>query len=150
MPQAWHVCIVQFPQRTEPHGGLFPKGKGKEAALTGVGGGTGRERVGDNRQWEPPQPSHLLHIYWESLLGGRRRLNIDGKQHLEIMEKVGATEYDIDQGRCGLSELVPYLLGGGSVGHALRVGDVGHDTANWEGFGWIPPQGGPQADREAT
>ena len=25
-----------------------------------------------------------------------------------------------------------------------------HDTAHWEGFGKIPPQGGPQADVKAT
>ena len=27
---------------------------------------------------------------------------------------------------------------------------MGHDTAHWEGFGWLSPQGGPQADGEAT
>ena len=40
----------------------------------------------------------------------------------------------------------PYLLGGGSVGHAVRVGDVGNDTLHWKGFGKIKPQGGPQYD----
>ena len=25
-----------------------------------------------------------------------------------------------------------------------------HDTAHWEGLGMIPPQGGPQADGDAT
>ena len=36
------------------------------------------------------------------------------------------------------------------VGHDVRVGDVGHYSLHWEGFGRIPPQGGPQADGEAT
>ena len=42
------------------------------------------------------------------------------------------------------------FCGGGSGGHALWVGDVGNDTMHWEGFGQIPPQGGPKADRETT
>ena len=42
------------------------------------------------------------------------------------------------------------LIGGGSVGHDLQVGDVGHDTAFWEVWGRILSQGGPKADREAT
>ena len=46
--------------------------------------------------------------------------------------------------------LGPDLLGGGSVGHDIRVKDMGDDTPHWEGFGRIPPQGGTQADREAT
>ena len=27
---------------------------------------------------------------------------------------------------------------------------MGHVTVHWEGFGWITPQGGPEADGEAT
>ena len=30
-----------------------------------------------------------------------------------------------------------------SGGHDVRAGDVDDDTVNWEGFGRIPPQGGP-------
>ena len=44
----------------------------------------------------------------------------------------------------------PDILGGGAVGHDLRVKDVGHDTPHWEGFGLITTQGGPQADGEAN
>ena len=47
-------------------------------------------------------------------------------------------------------DLGPELLASGPVGRALQVEDVGDDTPHWEGFGWIPPQVGPQADREAT
>ena len=43
-------------------------------------------------------------------------------------------------------DLGGYLRGGGSGGHALRVGDVGNDTAHREGFGRISPQGGLQGD----
>ena len=42
------------------------------------------------------------------------------------------------------------LRGGGPGGTAVWVGDVRDDTAHWECFGSIPPQGGPQADGTAT
>ena len=51
---------------------------------------------------------------------------------------------------CGCPDLGPDILGGGPVGNYLRVIDVGHDPTHWEGVGRIPPQGGPQADGEAT
>ena len=72
-----------------------------------------------------------------------------GPQPAETTAEVGVAESCVYQGRCGCPDLGPELLGGGTVGHDLRVGDVGHDTAHWEDFGRIPPQGGPQADREA-
>ena len=37
-----------------------------------------------------------------------------------------------------------------NFGNVVRVGDVGDELPYWEGVGRIPPQGGPQADREAT
>ena len=42
------------------------------------------------------------------------------------------------------------LCGGGSGGHALRVGDVGHDTVHREVLRRIPTQGDPQDDGETT
>ena len=66
------------------------------------------------------------------------------------MVEVGAADWGVELGGCGCPDLRIDLLIGGSVGHALRVGEVGHDTAHWESFGWIPPQGGLQADGEAT
>ena len=47
-------------------------------------------------------------------------------------------------------DLRPYLLGGGPVGHAVWVRDVGCDLLHWEGFGWITSQGDPKAHGEAT
>ena len=41
----------------------------------------------------------------------------------------------------------PLVLGGSAVYNDLRVRDRGHDTAHWEDFGQIPPQGDLQADR---
>ena len=66
------------------------------------------------------------------------------------MAEMGAAENGVYQVGWGCPYLGPYLLGGGSVGHALRVGDVCHDTLYLEGFEQIPPQGSPQADGEAT
>ena len=63
---------------------------------------------------------------------------------------MGAADWDIEQVGCGCPELGTYLLGNGSVGHAVRVRNVGHYTPHWECLGNIPPQGGPQAYREAT
>ena len=34
------------------------------------------------------------------------------------------------------------LLGGGIVGHVVLV----DDSLHWEGVGWLPSQGSPQAD----
>ena len=47
-------------------------------------------------------------------------------------------------------DLGPDILGGGSVGPVVRVGDVGDDTTHREGVGRIPSHVGPQADWEAT
>ena len=63
------------------------------------------------------------------------------------MAEVGAANSDVEHGGGVCPDLGPDLLGGGSVGHSLWVGDVGHDTAYLEGFGPIPPQVGLQADR---
>ena len=41
------------------------------------------------------------------------------------------------------------LLGGVAIGPAIRVRDMGPDTAHEEGVGQIPPLGGPQVDRTA-
>ena len=73
-----------------------------------------------------------------------------GPQTAESMVEVDTAELGDDQGGCGCPDLGPYIIGGGSVGHDLRVVDVGHDTTHWEGFGRIPPQVVPQADGEAT
>ena len=54
------------------------------------------------------------------------------------------------QGGSRCMDLEVDLHGGGLGGHDIRVVDVGNDTVHWEGFGQIPPQGGPKADRETT
>ena len=54
-----------------------------------------------------------------------------------------------EQGGCGYPDLRPYLLGSVTVGHVVEVGDFGDDPPKWKGVGRIPPQGVPQADREA-
>ena len=61
------------------------------------------------------------------------------------------TRYNsVEQVGCIFPDLGKDLLCGSSGVHYLRVVDVGCDTAHWEGFGNIPPQGGPQDDVEAT
>ena len=43
-----------------------------------------------------------------------------------------------------------FNLGGVSGGRPVRLGDVGHVTAHWEGFEQVPPHGGPRADGITT
>ena len=56
----------------------------------------------------------------------------------------------VDQVGCICPYLRENLRDSGSGGHAVWIGDVGGDTAHWEGFGWIPPKGGPQAGGKTT
>ena len=56
---------------------------------------------------------------------------------------MGAADGGDEQGGCICPDLRLNSLGGGPVGHAVRVGDVVHDPPYWDGFGQIPPQGGP-------
>ena len=63
---------------------------------------------------------------------------------------MGVANLDFDWGGSGCPDLRPDLLGGSTTGHALRFVVMGPNTTNEEGVGQITPQGGPQADREAT
>ena len=63
---------------------------------------------------------------------------------------MGADFLGDEQGGIGFPELGEDLRGSGSGGHALQVGYGSNDNAHREGFGSVPPQGGPQADRETT
>ena len=63
---------------------------------------------------------------------------------------MGATDKGAEKRVCGCPDLGPDILGGGKVGIVVRVGDVGDDSMHREDVGLIPPQGGPQADGEAT
>ena len=62
---------------------------------------------------------------------------IGGQQPLERAAEVVAADGGSEQGESGCPDLGPDLLGGVPVGHAIPVGDVGHDPLNWEVFGWI-------------
>ena len=63
---------------------------------------------------------------------------------------MGAVFQGFEKGVCGCLDLGENLLGGGSGGSNVRVRDVGDDTTHWEGFGRIPPQGGPKDDGMTT
>ena len=63
---------------------------------------------------------------------------------------MGAVDLDIEQGGSGCPDIGTDLLGGSAIGNAVRVRDMGPDTAHEEGVGRIPPQGGPQADGAET
>ena len=64
--------------------------------------------------------------------------------------EVGVTVQDVDKGGHIFPDLGKNLPGSVLVGHYVWVGDVGDDTAHWEGLGWISPQGGLQADVTAS
>ena len=63
---------------------------------------------------------------------------------------MGADESDIDQGGSGCPDIGTDLIGGGSIGTAIRVRYMVPDSNYEEGVGRIPPQGVPQDDRAAT
>ena len=47
---------------------------------------------------------------------------------------MGLADEGTEQGRCGCPDLGIDLLGGGTVGHAVQVEDVGDDPPHWEGL----------------
>ena len=63
---------------------------------------------------------------------------------------MGEADTVLEQGGGRFPELRPNIIGGDSVGPLVWVGDVGDDSVHQEGVGQIPPQGGPQTEREAT
>ena len=50
---------------------------------------------------------------------------------------MGLAEEGDEQGGCGFTDLGLDLLGGGPVGHVVRVVDVGDDPPHWGGVGWM-------------
>ena len=56
---------------------------------------------------------------------------------------MGTDDYIVEQVGCVCPDFGPYLLGGGSVGHAVRFVYVVGDTPYWEVCGWITLQSGP-------
>ena len=59
---------------------------------------------------------------------------------------MGASDSGNDQGGRGCLDIGADILGGGTIGPAIRVRDMGPDTVYTYGAGRIPPQGGPQTD----
>ena len=121
-----------------------------EADLTDRGGGTDEDRNCNHRLRDPPFSIHLLQVPWEVPIGVGRRLDGGGAQPTEGATEVDATIQGVGKVGRGLPDLRKNLLGSGLGDSSVWVGDVGYDTAHWEGFGQIPSQGGPHADGTAT
>ena len=64
--------------------------------------------------------------------------------------QVGAAVLGYEQGGSRYLDLGEDLRSGSSGGHAIEVRDMEYDTTHREGFGWIPPQGGPKAEGKTT
>ena len=73
-----------------------------------------------------------------------------GWQPVEGKAEVGETDEGYGKRGGGCLDLGTYILGGGPVRDDIRVEDVGDDPVHRESFGRISPQGGPQADGEAS
>ena len=69
---------------------------------------------------------------------------------MEDATEVGATDLGVGKRAWGLLDLGKYIRVSGPGSLDVCFGDVGDDTAHWEGFGRIPQQGGTQADSTAT
>ena len=59
---------------------------------------------------------------------------------------MGATDEGSGKKGCGFPDLGPDILGGGTSGIVVRVGDLVDDPIHWECVGNIPQQSVPQAD----
>ena len=69
---------------------------------------------------------------------------------MEGTAEVGATDPGVGKRGRGCLNLGKDLLDSGTCSFSTWVRDVGGDTKYWEGFGSIPPQGGPQYDGTST
>ena len=65
---------------------------------------------------------------------------------MSVDTEVGATVQGVGQGGRRWPDLGENLRGGGPGCSVIWVGNVGDDTAHWEAFGRIPPQGVPRDD----
>ena len=63
---------------------------------------------------------------------------------------MGAAIQVVEQGGYRCPYLGENLCSSGSGGPSVQVGDVGDNTAYWDGFGLITPQGGSQTDGTTT
>ena len=89
---------------------------------------------------------NLLQVHGASACERGRRLAVSGSQPQARQTEVGAADSYIDQGGSGCPDIGTDLLGGGAIGTAVRVRDMGPDAAYEEGIGRIPPQGCLQSD----
>ena len=110
----------------------------------------GGDRDGTHRLWGTSCPGHLFQVPGASYCGRGRRLAGSSAQPQVLQIELGAADLDIDQEGNECPETGTYLLVGSAIGHAIWVKEMGPDAAYEEGVVCIPPQGGPQADGEAT
>ena len=59
-------------------------------------------------------------------------------QLLARQAEVGADKLDVEQGGNGCEYIGTDLFGGGAIGPAIQVRDMGPDTVYAEGVGFIP------------
>ena len=86
----------------------------------------------------PYLPGHLLQVPGASSCSRGRQLAVSGAQHQERQAEVGAADSGFDQGGSGCLYIGTDLLGGGAIGPAIWVRDMGTDTAYAEGVGRFP------------
>ena len=108
------------PQLLELDDIFLKTGRGEEVVSPGGGGGTGRDRGGLHRLWDPPLPSHCLQLPRASYLGRQRQMAGSGPQPAEGTAEVDEDEVGLDQGGVGCLDLGTEILGGGSVGPVVR------------------------------
>ena len=65
-------------------------------------------------------------------------MSSSGAQPPARQEEVGAANLGIEEGGIGCQYIGIYLIGGGAIGPAIRVRDMGTDTTYAEGVGRIP------------
>ena len=104
-------------------------GNGEEVTLPGEGGDPGGEGEGTHCLRIPPLPGHLLQVPGASSIIRGKLLAGCGTQLSARQAEVGAANLGAKQGGSGYPDTGIDLLGGGTVGPALRVRDMVTDTA---------------------
>ena len=106
-------------------------------ALPGGGGGPRGDGEGTHCLQSPPLPGYLLQLPGASFSSRVQWLAGSGAQLPARQAEVGASNLGVNNGGSGCPDIGIDLLGGGEIGPAMRVRDMGPDTANLESIGRI-------------
>ena len=110
-------------------------GNVEKAASPGGGGGTGGDGAGTHYIWSLLLPDHLLQLPGASSCSRGQKLSRSGAEPQACHAEVGTADSGVDKGGSECPKIGTDLLGSGAIGLAIRVRDMGPDTAYAEVVG---------------